>query len=61
MSEAEVVRTADSVLTSENSADFYANKLGLASEEAPAVAETVEETPESEPVVEAQTESELEA
>jgi len=61
MSEAEVVRTADSVLTSENSADFYANKLGLASEEAPAVAETVEETPESEPVVEAQAESEPEA
>jgi len=61
MSEAEVVRTADSVLTSENSADFYANKLGLASEEAPAVAETVEETPESEPAVEAQAESEPEA
>jgi len=61
MSEAEVVRTADSVLTSENSADFYANKLGLASEEAPVVAETVEETPESEPVVEAQAESEPEA
>ena len=61
MSEAEVVRTADSVLTSENSADFYANKLGLASEEAPVVAETVEETPESEPAVEAQTESEPEA
>ena len=57
----EVVRTADSVLTSENSADFYANKLGLASEEAPVVAETVEETPESEPAVEAQTESEPEA
>jgi hypothetical protein len=61
MSEAEVVRTADSVLTSENSADFYANKLGLASEEAPAVAEIVEETPESEPAVEAQAESEPEA
>ena len=57
----EVVRTADSVLTSENSADFYANKLGLASEEAPVVAETVEETPESEPAVEAQAESEPEA
>jgi hypothetical protein len=57
----EVVRTADSVLTSENSADFYANKLGLASEEAPVAAETVEETPESEPAVEAQTESEPEA
>ena len=54
----EVVRTADSVLTSENSADFYANKLGLASEEAPVVAETVEETPESEPIVDAEGESE---
>jgi len=61
MSEAEVVRTADNVLTSENSADFYANKLGLASEDAPVVAETVEETPESEPAVEAQAESEPEA
>ena len=63
MSEAEVVRTADSVLTSENSADFYANKLGLASEEAPseAVVETLEREVSTEPEVEAQAESESEA
>jgi transcriptional regulator NrdR family protein len=54
----EVVRTASNVVTSENLADFHAEKLGLASEEAPVVAETVEETPESEPAVEAQAESE---
>jgi len=58
MSEAEVVRTASNVVTSENLADFHAEKLGLASEEAPVVAEAVEETPESEPAVEAQAESE---
>ena len=58
MSEAEVVRTASNVVTSENLADFHAEKLGLASEEAPVAAETVEETPESEPAVEAQAESE---
>ena len=57
----EVVRTADSVLTSENSADFYANKLGLASEEAPVAAEAVEETPDSEPTIKAEAESESEA
>jgi len=58
MSEAEVVRTASNVVTSENLADFHAEKLGLASEEAPVVAEAVEETPDSEPAVEAQAESE---
>ena len=58
MSEAEVVRTASNVVTSENLAEFHAEKLGLASEEAPVAAETVEETPESEPAVEAQAESE---
>ena len=58
MSEAEVVRTASSVVTSDNLAEFHAEKLGLASEEAPVAAETVEETPDSEPAVEAQAESE---
>jgi transcriptional regulator NrdR family protein len=58
MSEAEVIRTASNVVTSENLADFHAEKLGLASEEAPVVAEAVEETPDSEPAVEAQAESE---
>jgi len=53
----ETVRTASNVLTSDNSAEFYANKLGLASEEAP-VAATEEPV---EPAVEAQTESEPEA
>ena len=61
MSEAEVVRTAENVVTSENLADFHANKLGLASEEAPSEAEVVEETPTSEPALEAQAESEPEA
>ena len=61
MSEAEVVRTASNVVTSENLADFHANKLGLASEEAPVEAAPVEETPDTEPAVEAQTESEPEA
>ena len=56
MSEANV-RTADNVVTSDNLAEWTANKLGLASEEAPVVAETVEETPESEPSVEAQAEN----
>jgi len=57
----EVVRTASNVVTSDNLADFHAEKLGLASDEAPAEAETVEETPDSEPAVEAQAESEPEA
>ena len=61
MSEAEVVRTASNVVTSENLADFHAEKLGLASEEAPVEAAPVEETPDTEPAVEAQTESEPEA
>ena len=61
MSEETAVRTADNVVTSDNLAEWTANKLGLASEEAPVVAETVEETPESEPAVEAQAESEPEA
>ena len=60
MSEANV-RTADNVVTSDNLAEWTANKLGLASEEAPVAAEAVEETPDSEPAVEAQAESEPEA
>ena len=55
------VRTADNVVTSDNLAEWTANKLGLASEEAPVAAEAVEETPDSEPAVEAQAESEPEA
>ena len=42
-------KEAGSVVTSENSADFYANRLGLADREAPEA--VVEETP-TEPVVE---------
>ena len=61
MSEAEVVRTASNVVTSENLADFHAEKLGLASDEAPVEAAPVEETPDTEPAVEAQAESEPEA
>ena len=61
MSEANVVRTAENVVTSDNLAEFHANKLGLASDDAPVAAEKVEETPDSEPAVEAQTESEPEA
>ena len=57
MSEETAVRTADNVVTSDNLAEWTANKLGLASEEAPVEAETVEETPESEPSVEAQAEN----
>jgi len=44
-------KEAGSVLTSENSADFYANRLGLADREAPEA--VVEQTP-TEPVVEAE-------
>ena len=61
MSEAEVVRTASNVVTSENLANFHAEKLGLASDEVPVEAAPVEETPDTEPAVEAQTESEPEA
>lgn len=52
MSEAQVVeqsKQADNVVTSDNSADFYASKLGLATEPSPTAADTVEETPASEP------------
>jgi hypothetical protein len=47
---------AANVLTSENSEEFYANRLGLA-DEAPVEAETVEETPDSEPIEEAEEQS----
>ena len=57
----EAVRTASSVVTSDNLAQFQAEKLGLASDEAPVAAETVEETPVSEPAVEDQAQSEPEA
>jgi len=60
MSEANV-RTADNVVTSDNLAEWTANKLGLASEEAPVAAEAVEETPDSEPTIKAEAESESEA
>ena len=39
MSEEVAVRTADNVVTSDNLAEWTANKLGLASEEAPVAAE----------------------
>lgn len=60
MSEAAEVKTASNVVTSENLAEWTANKLGLATEEAPVVAdETVEETPvESEPIEAVESESE---
>ena len=60
MSEANV-RTADNVVTSDNLAEWTANKLGLASEEAPVAAEVVEETPDSEPTIKVEAESEPEA
>jgi hypothetical protein len=47
---------AANVLTSENSEEFYANRLGLA-DEAPVEADPVEETPESEPIEEAEEQS----
>lgn len=54
MSEAQVVteapvKSAGSVVTSENLAEFTANKLGLATEESPTAADPVDENPGSEP------------
>lgn len=52
---AEVVaqpKQAGTVVTSENLADFNANKLGLASEPSPTVADTVDEKSSSEPAAE---------
>jgi len=62
MSEAQEVveqpKQASSIVTSENLADFNANKLGLASEESPTAA-TVEETPVEPAADKGQSESEL--
>jgi len=64
MSEAQVAevieqpKQASSIVTSENLADFNANKLGLASEESPTAA-TVEETPVEPAAEKGQSEPEL--
>ena len=62
MSEAQAVveqpKQAGSIVTSENLADFNANKLGLASEESPTAA-TVEETPVEPAAKEGQSEPKL--
>ena len=61
MSEAQVVdqpKQASSIVTSENLADFNADKLGLASEESPTAA-TVEETPVEPAAKEGQSEPKL--
>jgi len=55
MSEAQVAdqpKQAGTVITSENLAEFNANKLGLASEKSPTVADTVDEESSSEPAAE---------
>jgi hypothetical protein len=54
MAEAQAVeaKQAGNVVTSENLTEWTLNRMGLATEEAPTEAETVEETPESEPVAE---------
>jgi hypothetical protein len=52
MSEAQVVdqpKTAGTVVTSENLAEFNANKLGLATEPSPTAADTVDDKSSSEP------------
>ncbi len=52
MSDAQVAdqpKQAGTVVTSENLAEFNANKLGLASEQSPTVAETVDQESSSEP------------
>ena len=53
------VKEAESVVTSNNAAEFYANKLGLADENEPPMAESVKEDSEPEQV-EAQSEPEAE-
>ena len=45
-------KQAGTVVTSENLADFNANKLGLASEQSPTVADTVDKESSSEPAAE---------
>jgi len=54
MAEAQVLeeKQASNVVTSENLTEWNMNRLGLATDDAPTEAETVEETPESEPVAE---------
>lgn len=55
MSEAQVAdqpKQAGTVITSENLAEFNANKLGLASEKSPTEAETVDQESSSEPAAE---------
>lgn len=49
---AEQPKQASTVVTSENLAEFNANKLGLASEESPTAADTVDEKSSSEPAAE---------
>jgi len=53
MAEAQVLeeKQASNVVTSENLTEWNMNRLGLAGEDAPVEAESVEETPESEPTV----------
>ena len=53
-------RNAGSVVTSENAAEFYANKLGLAVEDAPVLAEESERTVEAESQSDANAEDEAE-
>jgi hypothetical protein len=53
-------RNAGSVVTSENAAEFYANKLGLAVEDAPVLAEESERTVEAESQSNANAEDEAE-
>ena len=54
MAEAQVLeaKQASNVVTSENLTEWTMNRLGLATDDAPTEAETVEETPDSEPVAE---------
>jgi hypothetical protein len=52
MAEVQEAKQAGNVVTSENLTEWNMNRLGLATDEAPIEAETVEETPESEPVAE---------
>ena len=53
-------RNAGSVVTSENAAEFYANKLGLAVEDAPVLAEESERTVEAESQSDANAQDEAE-
>ena len=53
------VREASNVVTSENSADFYAQKLGLATEAEPEA--TLEDTSDDVESIEAEAEAEVES